>query len=629
MNYTDVAIDRNGNCVSNVTVKLYAAGSAVVLDEVTTNSRGEFTFTGVSTGSYDIKVWFGATESAFREGLELIDSAEIAGGLYTLEPVQDITELKALDISGVADKSQLLVEDENIIYRWDAESVLAENLPYIVIPDSAPASGRWFRLPSAVYHSDLIDDEATKHRLINDSGTSTTELFSASNILAELGLKADEANNAYLNATQAWIADQEFVSSGIAGSTSSSFIFRADDNNDGMWIYYSEQTTIPGTVFDAGGQTSFVMSDGDRTGQLEFKGPDYTTVFARFIPNEFDVDTINEVTTDAGVTIEGTLFKDDDILILSQGADWAAADKIKLYLPTLGSDANGPMLSIGNQTETDGLYLNYLRGTGINHDCYGPITFSVSAGTDVATSAMYFQEAYDTKMIVDANGVSFPDNKALLFGTGYDTTILYDGTDLLLNPAAVGTGSLKVGDATNHLEVKSDGEVRLAGTARVEKCIPMHVGAFQAPGVNPADVEEVGIGFAWGFDDTTGESISTTIHLPSDMDRSAVPHVCIDWAALATTGTVVWQVEYLYVAEDGAINAVAQETLSVNADPSVVSYGLVHTTLNGIDVPGSTDHAMIIRISRLPGDASDDMTGDALLKTLNFMYIANTLGMAT
>jgi hypothetical protein len=41
--------------------------------------------------------------------------------------------------------------------------------------------------PSTLNHSDLTDDEATKHRLINDSGTSATELFSASKILSLLG----------------------------------------------------------------------------------------------------------------------------------------------------------------------------------------------------------------------------------------------------------------------------------------------------------------------------------------------------------------------------------------------------------------------------------------------------------
>jgi len=40
-------------------------------------------------------------------------------------------------------------------------------------------------------HSDLNDDEPAKHRLINDSGTGTTDLWSANKISSELSTKAD------------------------------------------------------------------------------------------------------------------------------------------------------------------------------------------------------------------------------------------------------------------------------------------------------------------------------------------------------------------------------------------------------------------------------------------------------
>jgi len=43
-------------------------------------------------------------------------------------------------------------------------------------------------------HSDLNDDEPTKHRLINDTGTSTIELWSSNKINNELGSKADTSH---------------------------------------------------------------------------------------------------------------------------------------------------------------------------------------------------------------------------------------------------------------------------------------------------------------------------------------------------------------------------------------------------------------------------------------------------
>jgi hypothetical protein len=40
---------------------------------------------------------------------------------------------------------------------------------------------------SAIRHSVIVDDEATKHRIINDGGTSTTQLWSSSKINSEIG----------------------------------------------------------------------------------------------------------------------------------------------------------------------------------------------------------------------------------------------------------------------------------------------------------------------------------------------------------------------------------------------------------------------------------------------------------
>ncbi len=52
-------------------------------------------------------------------------------------------------------------------------------------------------------HSDLSDDEPTKHRLINDAGTSATELWSASKINTEITAISSDTmqNQAYFFAT--------------------------------------------------------------------------------------------------------------------------------------------------------------------------------------------------------------------------------------------------------------------------------------------------------------------------------------------------------------------------------------------------------------------------------------------
>ena len=61
--------------------------------------------------------------------------------------VQDITALKAIGPSERFDKQHVYVEDQVRPYYFDLQSVTAESLPDIVLPDDAPAAGRWIKLP--------------------------------------------------------------------------------------------------------------------------------------------------------------------------------------------------------------------------------------------------------------------------------------------------------------------------------------------------------------------------------------------------------------------------------------------------------------------------------------------------
>jgi hypothetical protein len=69
-------------------------------------------------------------------------------GTGVFEPVQDITELKALNTTDGAvwkDKWALIVEDEESWYRYDRDSAVSESLPKIVAPTTGP--GRFFQTP--------------------------------------------------------------------------------------------------------------------------------------------------------------------------------------------------------------------------------------------------------------------------------------------------------------------------------------------------------------------------------------------------------------------------------------------------------------------------------------------------
>lgn len=53
-----------------------------------------------------------------------------------------------------------------------------------------------------------------------------------------------------------------------------------------------------------------------------------------------------------------------------------------------------------------------------------------------------------TQAVWTSNGIRFDDSVPFTFGTGSDATILYNGTDLIIDPRAVGTGIVRIGAAT-------------------------------------------------------------------------------------------------------------------------------------------------------------------------------------
>jgi len=110
-----------------------------------------------------------------------------------------------------------------------------------------------------------------------------------------------------------------------------------------------------------------------------------------------------------------------------------------------GVDYNGSAASI--TVEID--------GTPGENDLPGKIIFATTAdGSDSPTERMIINAA--------GNMVIPNDNAKIVLGAGQDAEVYYDGTDLVVNPKAVGSGALKVtGD------VKGDGSGVVSGFADV------------------------------------------------------------------------------------------------------------------------------------------------------------------
>lgn len=82
-------------------------------------------------------------EAATKAYVDMAIASIAAGGSSILygPPVQSISDLRAVDVSGVPDKQLRLVEDAHKIYSYDLQSTATPDNEYIVAP--LTGSGRW------------------------------------------------------------------------------------------------------------------------------------------------------------------------------------------------------------------------------------------------------------------------------------------------------------------------------------------------------------------------------------------------------------------------------------------------------------------------------------------------------
>lgn len=194
--------------------------------------------------------------------------------------------------------------------------------------------------------------------------------------------------------------------------------------------------------------------------------------------------------------------------------------------------------------------------------------------------------------------------------------------------------SMDIGDGTNYTEIKTDGEINLHGTARVKKSIWLSAGGLKAPGSHPATFIECGLTGVWSFAnigvEANQEQVSGTLKMPDEMDISIAPTFHIGWhTGVANNGNVRWKLEYLWIAPNDDTCAVAQESLEITSTSSSTADGFVFATFTGIDLPSSTDKAMLWRITRESVDGLDTVADTVEMRGAALVYTANKLGEAT
>ncbi len=192
-------------------------------------------------------------------------------------------------------------------------------------------------------------------------------------------------------------------------------------------------------------------------------------------------------------------------------------------------------------------------------------------------------------------------------------------------------GSAKFGDDdTNFLKIATDGEVSLAGTARVRKEIIIGAGSFHK-GVSAPDTGYINsVIETLDFDKTSTQHGHYNTIVPHDMAAGTDITVQVDWFFddVEADHYMTWELEYLLLA-DGEDPTTAPTAIW---QKSVISTGnndkQIHTTFATAITGGVADDALAIRFSR-DADATndtDDLNQDARMLVVHLHYISDKLG---
>lgn len=160
------------------------------------------------------------------------------------------------------------------------------------------------------------------------------------------------------------------------------------------------------------------------------------------------------------------------------------------------------------------------------------------------------------------------------------------------------------------------------GTDNVEHSLIWSAGATQAgaaasgfnlPTVNPAEAVALEgsntITTAMAFDDTTSESVQGSFIVPDSF--AGTVDVKLFSRAAATTGNAVMRFQSVAVDAGAVVDSAFANTDNETIAPAGTTNQLVVTTMTSVQATGWSQNKIVFwKLSRIPTDGSDTMTGD-------------------
>jgi hypothetical protein len=233
----------------------------------------------------------------------------------------------------------------------------------------------------------------------------------------------------------------------------------------------------------------------------------------------------------------------------------------------------------------------------------------------------------------DRDAVANEPLECLIYGTFSDTVadqeLTVNGNFKVGNATTGQESQFGDGGTTNYAQFAADGELTLAGTARVIKHYNIPLEATFGANAPTADTSDAPF-LSWEFD--INDDTHHTFMTPHDMDYTQAANVYVVWYTDTdqTDDEVNWQVQWNARAEGEAVNA--GSTTDTSGDVACpTQWQVKHTLVETIAGNSIADDDVIgIDLTRIAiVDGTDPAANTIFVLAFHFEYTANKLGEAT
>lgn len=172
--------------------------AARALDNAVVHLAGTETVTGAKTFSTNVTVPALPTSTTHATSKAYVDGLVTGLAGFYAPAVQSLTALRAVVSAERADKQLRLVEDENAIYRYDAQGTGTDDNSSIITPSDAGALGRWFKVSAVTQNHEgltgLLGGATNDHYHLTNAQLSVLTGATSSNTASTL-VQRDASGN--------------------------------------------------------------------------------------------------------------------------------------------------------------------------------------------------------------------------------------------------------------------------------------------------------------------------------------------------------------------------------------------------------------------------------------------------